>query len=128
MYALFAVVNNTKKVKVIVNKLKDIGIKGATIFDTMGSHAFYNEYIAKKGSIVYSMRSIENPAIFNKTLISIIQCEKHVFEAIDAIEEILGGDLTKPGTGIVFTVPLINYQGGALGECIENEGLETKFI
>lgn len=128
MYALFAVVNNTKKVKTIINKLNKIGIKGATIVDSIGSNSICSERQARKDSLVYSVRSIENPEVFNKTIISIIQCEKHVFDAINAIEECLGGDLKKPGTGIVFTVPVVDYQGGALGRYILKNRIEKSFI
>jgi nitrogen regulatory protein PII len=122
MYVLFAVINNTKKVKIIVNKLKELGIKGATIIDTMGSNSFCSECMTNMTPLIYSSKAIDSNPVYNKTIISVIQCEKHVYQAIDAIEEILGGDLKKPNTGIIFTLPVIGFLGGALGKYIIEHG------
>ncbi|MDK2798815.1 MAG: hypothetical protein PWP27_317 [Clostridiales bacterium] len=114
MYAMFVVVKNTKKIKKIVNALNEIGIKGATIIDTMGGGNYYNNYLGSRPAIGSALRTIEDVSIFNKTIISIVYCEKHVIDAMDAIEAILGGDMKKPNSGIIFTVPVVAFRGGEL--------------
>jgi nitrogen regulatory protein PII len=121
MYAMFIVLNNVKKLDQIINKLSDIGIKGATVIDTMGSAAFTNNYLAARPAIGSALRALEDIGSFNKTIVSIVYCEKHVIEAMDAVEEILGGDITKKGAGIIFTIPVECFRGGELDRYLQEK-------
>lgn len=128
MYAMFAVIGDTKKVKPIINKLKEIGIKGATIIDAMGGGSFGSSYLSRRPAIGSSLRAINDTSYYHyhKLVLSVVYCEKHVLAAMDAIEEILGGDMKKPGTGIVFTIPVRDFRGGALQRILEEQCQENK--
>ncbi|MGE4282150.1 MAG: P-II family nitrogen regulator [Clostridia bacterium] len=121
MYVMFAVISDTKKVKQIINKLRDIGIKGATIVDTMGGGSHCEaRYLSSRPAIGSMYRPMNDPG-FSKTIISVIYCEQHVLAAMDAIEEILGGNMKMPHSGIIFTLPVEDCRGGELHRCLSNE-------
>ncbi|MBZ4646190.1 MAG: hypothetical protein PWR27_1100 [Petroclostridium sp.] len=122
MYVMFAVISDTKKLKKIINTLRDIGLKGATIIDSMGGGNYYNSYLTGRPAIGSALRAINDTGEFNKTIMSVVYCEKHVLAAMDAIEEILGGDMKKPGSGIIFTVPVEDFRGGELERYLTEKG------
>ncbi len=119
MYAMFAVINDTKKVKKIIKMLSEIGIKGATVIDTMGGGKYCSSYLSCRPAVGSALRSVSDTKIFNKTIFSIIYCEKHVLEAMELIENILGGDMKKADTGIAFTIPVEDFRGGELGKYLK---------
>ena len=121
MYAMFAVIGDTKKVKKIVNILKKIGIKGATIIDTMGGGSYFNSYLLNRPVIGSALRAVNDTKIYNKTILSIVYCENHLNKAMDAIEETLGGNMKNAGTGIVFAVPVEEFRGGALERYLQKQ-------
>ncbi|WHH57533.1 P-II family nitrogen regulator [Petroclostridium sp. X23] len=114
MYVMFAVINDVRKVKPVINKLRELGIKGATIVDTMGGGTYCAHYSGHRPAIGSAYRTMNDAGTFNKTIISVVYCEKHVLAAMDAIEEILGGNMKKSGSGIIFTVPTVDFRGGEL--------------
>ncbi len=48
---------------------------------------------------------------YNKTLILVLPSEEQVNCVMDELEKILHMDPTKPGKGIMFTIPIITCQG-----------------
>lgn len=113
-YILFIVLNKVSKTKVIIKRLKSIGVKRYTLMNTFGSHGLcssdtqqqYEPIVA--GTFKSSMTHIKRK--YNKTFFIVLD-EEQVEHVMDEIEEILHMDKTKPGLGIMFTVPVLTSEG-----------------
>ena len=87
----------------LLTSFADHGIGGATILNSTGMARALHAY--DDDSIFGSLRAILDPEReANKTIMTVLKDEQ-VDEALAAIEETVG-DLSKPDTGIVFTVPV----------------------
>ncbi len=120
MYVLFIVLNKVEHLTEILTKMKDLGLRGATVIDSMGS----KNIVAKEMhnvSFLYSMvKTLEGDQRTNKTIFSVIERKEQVDRAMDAIEKILGGDMNKPSQGIMFVMPVSHIRGGELERHIES--------
>lgn len=121
MYLLVIVLSNIRKLKPLVKSLKDIGIKGITVIDSVGSTSIENNYYEYRPIIGSALESISQRVNYKKTLLSVVHCENHVLEAMDLVEKLLGDNLQKPNTGIVFTIPVKDFRGGALQRYLESQ-------
>ena len=89
-------------------KLKQRNLKGATILNGTGMarKLIENDDMEFIGSLKVLF---DNPRVESRVILMALEDEK-VQLALDSIHEI-AGDMTKPNTGIVFTVP-IDYIDG----------------
>lgn len=89
-------------------KLKQANIKGATILNGTGMarRLIENDDMEFIGSLKLLF---DNPRIESRVILMAL-ADEQVQLAIDCVHEI-AGDMTKPNTGIVFTVP-IDYIDG----------------
>ncbi|SDK12667.1 hypothetical protein [Natronincola ferrireducens] len=101
MRLLIAIINNPDHITDILDELYKVDVKGATVMDSMGMahimahHVPFFSRFAEFG---------QEPA-YNKTIFAVIHSQECLKKAIDAIERIVG-DLNKPDTGIVMTLPI----------------------
>lgn len=109
-YVLFIVIQEHYKAKVVLEKLEEIGVPGATVVDTMGA--------ASLAIPTYNMYDLASPTIdlaltsnFNKTIFSVVPNEQTVLKAMDEVAKILEIDESSAGKGIMFTVPLVGQMG-----------------
>ena len=113
MHALILVLNKTEYLEDILNKLMEIGVKGATILDSqgMGSKILSNDYSSSNlfGTLKTAFDR-EHP--YNKTIFTVIENEDLLHEAMKVIQEVSGG-LSDPGEGLMFTVPVGHVMGMA---------------
>lgn len=117
MYLLVTVVSNQEKLKPILKALKSLDIRGSIVINSQGSSSIdnnYGDYRPALDSVLSSISELEN---YKKTILSLIETEEKVNEAMDAIQALLGHNLKKPNTGIMFTIPLAsitrNFYNGA---------------
>ena len=111
MNVLFIVLNEMEYLNDILDRFVDIGITGATILDSQGmGSAIYNS--GRGNSPIFgSIRSfLDNARPYNKTIFTVIEDEEMLNEAVMAVKDILG-DMTKPGVGMMFTLPVGNVYG-----------------
>ena len=106
MHVLFLVLNKTEYLEDILNGLMEIGVKGATILDSqgMGSKILTNQYASS--SLFGTLKTAfdrEHP--FNKTIFTVIETDELLQKAIERIQS-CAGDLSQPGEGLMFTVPV----------------------
>lgn len=94
--------------------MRALGVKGATILDSMGSSKYSQENIQNMPRIGGLMRSLHLGVVQNKTIFSVIESKELVEKVADEVEEIIGGSLQKPGTGIMFSVPINMVRGGII--------------
>lgn len=110
MEALFIVLNRTEYLDDILSGFIDIGIRGATILESEGmGHAL----VAAEHydmPIFGSFKSLlENQRPFNKVIFSVIE-EGMAEKAVKVVQDIVG-DLTQPGVGMMFTIPVGKVYG-----------------
>ncbi len=114
MYVLVAVISKSEMAGPVVKRLKELGIKGATILDSMGSGRFVERENTRL--LIGGLRHLDGGDItHNKTVFCIVESREQTLKAADEIERLLGGDMTVPGTGIVFSLPVDMVRGGELG-------------
>lgn len=109
MKMLVIVLNKVDKLEDLLLSFTDSGIKGATVLDSYGMAKVLidNE---EELPLFASLRMLLNEKRpFNKTIFTILD-EAQVPVAVDCVHKIVG-DLSKPGVGILFTIPLDFIEG-----------------
>lgn len=108
MNALFIVLNETEYLDDILDSFVDIGVSGATILDSQGMGSAITNSGRGSDPFFGAIRSfLENSRPYNKTIFTVIEDEEILFETIKTVKSILG-DISKPGVGMMFTVPVGN--------------------
>lgn len=111
MYALFIILNEIEYLEDILTAFVEVGVKGATILDSqgMGSALINNEnrQIPLFGAL---KRFSDSAHPYNKTIFTVIENEELVDNTIAAVKDILG-DISKPGVGLMFTLPIGRIYG-----------------
>ncbi|MDK2798816.1 MAG: hypothetical protein PWP27_316 [Clostridiales bacterium] len=120
MYVLFIVLNEVEHVADILMKMKDLGLRGATVIDSMGSRKVLDKDMYNVSFIGGLVRALEGDQRASKTIFSVIERKEQVKRAMDEIEKILGGDMKKPNKGIMFVLPVVHLRGGELERHIES--------
>ncbi|MDI3535091.1 MAG: nitrogen regulatory protein 1 [Thermosediminibacterales bacterium] len=121
MYLFVMVLNHTDKMAEIIEEFKRIGVKGATILDSIGSGRV-RKFPGGEIPIIAGLKKLlENGYPHNKTIFSVVESLEQAREMVDVVESIVG-DFTQPGTGIVFCLKLEFFHGGALGSSLKNQG------
>ncbi|MCC5911037.1 MAG: hypothetical protein JJT76_11440 [Clostridiaceae bacterium] len=101
MHLLIAIIDNPDQVTDILDEFYKVGVKGGTVVDSKGMAHIIADHIP------FFSRFAEfgqDPAC-NKMIFTVIQSKECLKKAIDAIEGVVG-DLNKPDTGIVMTLPI----------------------
>ncbi len=101
MHLLIAIINDPDKIADILDEFLDIGVKGATVMDSVGmghllaDHVPFFSRFAEFGADV----------AHNKTIFVVVRSSDRLKKVVDVIEQIVG-DLDSPDTGLVFTLPI----------------------
>lgn len=97
---------------VILEPLTRLGVTGATIIDAVGMGRVMHHEVP----IFMGLRHIMGSRLpYNKVILSVIGDDVNLEEIRTVVEEVVGS-LDEPGTGIIFTVPLIEAFGAAIEE------------
>ena len=107
MQLLFFVLNRSEMLDDILTSFADHDIHGATILDSKGMVHLLASH-SDEGEVPFfgAMRAFLKPERENSNLIIAAVNDDHVENAVNAI-----GDLSKPDTGVVFTVPISYVKG-----------------
>ena len=105
MQLLFFVLNRSEMLDDILTSFADHDIHGATILDSKGMVHLLASH-SDEGEVPFfgAMRAFLKPERENSNLIIA------AVNAVKAIEDVIG-DLSKPDTGVVFTVPISYVKG-----------------
>ena len=110
MQLFVLILNKTECLPKLLGEFLSAGIKGATIYDSMGEVQYIGHETVAPPPIFGSLRKFINPDHEqNKTVLVILRDEQ--VEAARAIVNKVTGGLDKPGTGIIFTVPVSFVEG-----------------
>jgi nitrogen regulatory protein PII len=112
MKAIFLVLAESEHLEKVIEAWRKIGLRGITILGSYGSQTALKQHTAEDslpmfGSVLGYLRSKRQQSY---TLISIVEEDRLVDEAIRITEEVMG-DLTQKGKGILFVVPLEKVVG-----------------
>ncbi len=101
MYLLMAIIDDPNKVPYILEGFLQMGIKGATIVDSIGMA----HMMAEKVPIFSRFAALGVSERYNRTIFVLIDNEEEVDGAIEVIEHVVGV-LTQPETGLVWIIPV----------------------
>lgn len=111
MNVLFIVLNETEYLDDILDAFVEIGVRGATIFDSQGMGSALNNNGKGNEPFFGVIRNLlDNSRPYNKTIFTVIEDEEVLGRAVKAVKEIVG-DIYKPGVGMMFTLPVGNIYG-----------------
>lgn len=111
VHALFLVLNETEYLDDILTAFVDIGVKGATILDSQGMGRALLDNENKQIPLFGSIKSfLNNSHPYNKTIFTILEDDALVDKVVQTVKSILG-DMSKPGVGLMFTVPIGKVYG-----------------
>lgn len=94
----------------ILTSFADHDIHGATILDSKGMVHLWRLTATRARFRFRCDEGILKPERENSNLIIAAVNDDHVENAVKAIEDVIG-DLSKPDTGVVFTVPISYVKG-----------------
>ncbi|MFL5576789.1 MAG: P-II family nitrogen regulator [Gemmatimonadaceae bacterium] len=106
MQLLVAVVNHEEHVDDILAGFVELGITGATVLESRGMGRVLSREVPIFAG-VHSLAARSRPE--NRTLFCVLSDDK-ADAAIGLVQEVCG-DLSAPGAGIVFTVPVGRVEG-----------------
>ncbi|CAM2906291.1 hypothetical protein HAHI6034_07405 [Hathewaya histolytica] len=110
MQMLVFVLNKIDLLDDIISELTKSGIRGATVIDSTGMATVLCESDHSEIPIFGSLKMLLNGSRpFNKTIFTVLK-DDEVQIAIEAIKKV-AGDLSKPNTGILFSLP-VNFVEG----------------
>jgi nitrogen regulatory protein PII len=113
MHLLIAVINDPERLDDILSGFVEIGITGATVVSSEGMGRLLSHDIPIFAGL-QTLISRSRPQ--NRTILSVVDHDK-VEPAFELLQDVCG-DLTRPATGIVMTIPVDRVMGLApeLGE------------
>ena len=110
MYLLVDVLEHTEHLPTILEKLVAIGVTGTTVLDSVGMGRILLEAQAEVPVMDVIERVLAQKQPTNKTLFAAIETEETLNKAVEVIKSTCG-DLSQPGTGILFTLRLDRAEG-----------------
>jgi nitrogen regulatory protein PII len=108
-YIFMLVLNDISRFKPVKKKLIELDYKRFTVIDTIGATGKLME-MGIPNTFSRTMSEMDNTK-YNKTLFLVVKSEDEVLKIMDELEKVINIDKTKPGKGIMFTVPVIKSQG-----------------
>ncbi len=106
---LFLVLNKGEYLEEILDLFFELGVKGATIIDSQGMGRAIGESDHLFGPI---RKLIDGARPYNKTIFTVIEDEELLSKVVEGVQDKLG-DLSEPGVGIMYTMPLGSVYGMA---------------
>ncbi|MBN2656399.1 MAG: hypothetical protein JXR86_05005 [Spirochaetales bacterium] len=102
MKLLVFILNNEEFLEEVMSAYIESGVTGATILDSEGMGRFLTYEVPLFAGFKEFMKG-NKP--YNKTIISVIRDNETLESVKTLVDEIVGG-LDKPGTGVMFTIPI----------------------
>jgi len=110
MKLLVFILNRIDALESFLIRLAEEGIRGATILSSTGMARALSDFGNENFTFFTSLRTLFNSEnAENKTILTVVS-EEQVQTVLDVIDEVVG-DLSKPNTGIVFTLPIDMVKG-----------------
>jgi hypothetical protein len=110
MKLMFFVMNNVDHLDPFIFRLKESGIKGATILHSTGMGRMLAENDDLGFDLFGSLRTVLNGP-HTESRVLMMALEDSQVEIVEKIIDEIVGDLSKPNTGILFTLPIEQVRG-----------------
>lgn len=108
MNMLVLILNDDDKVDEVLLTMSELGIRGATLIDSAGMGAI----LRAQFPFMSDMKNLmQNKKLANKTILTVINNQELLKKAVSSLKAQL--NLDKPGTGIMFVVPVTEIYGTA---------------
>ncbi len=120
MFLLVIILNEIEYLQDIIKKMREVGLRGATILESSGSANVVDNDLYSVSFLASLVNALEGKSKASRVVISLIEREEQVKKAMDEIQKILGGDLKKPNLGMMFVLPVTHFRGGELERHIES--------
>ncbi|WZL82494.1 hypothetical protein QBE53_05150 [Vallitaleaceae bacterium 9-2] len=120
MYVLFIVLNEIEYLSDIITKMREVGLRGATVLESMGSRNVVENELQTDSFLASIVNTVERQSKASRVIFSLIEREEQVQNAMKEIQTLLGGDLKKPRLGMMFVLPVTHMRGGELERHIES--------
>ena len=104
MYIIMFVLNDSKKLDMILDGWNKIGVRGVTILDSIGAYRVRKRI---PGRFAFTTATADENS---KTLIAMVEAEETVKNCLTETEELIG-DLSEPNTGIFTYWPVTDIKG-----------------
>lgn len=105
---MFIILNKTEFLDTVLEEFVENGIRGATILDSKGMAHSLMEH--DEFRFVASLRNLLDPERKDSKTIILALRDNKVKIAADIVNNVTGG-ISKPDTGIIFTVPISYCEG-----------------
>ncbi|MFO7850193.1 MAG: P-II family nitrogen regulator [Spirochaetia bacterium] len=113
------ILNREELLDDVLSAYVEAGIPGATVLDSEGMGRYLTYEVPLFADFKEFMKG-NKP--YNKTILSVVSDESVIPELKKILDSITGG-LSRPGTGILFTIP-VDYAVGMIDIDNEDEGGE----
>ena len=111
MNVLFIVLNQVEYLDDILDEFIEVGVKGATIFDSQGMGSALSDNGKDHQPFFGMLRTLlDESRPYNKTIFTVIEDDEILDKAIKAVKGVVG-DIHQPGVGMMFTLPVGNVYG-----------------
>lgn len=110
MQLFIHITNNETSVTPILSRMLEAGIHGATVLDCKGMLSSLNQASEDAPPIFGSLRQFINQERQSNKMVMAVLKDEDVPVVRDIVHEV-AGDLKQPNTGILFTVPVMNWEG-----------------
>ena len=104
MYIIMFVLNDSKKLDMILEGWRNVGVKGVTILESIGAYRVRKRI---PGRFAFTTATADENS---KTLIAMVENEDIVKECLAETEHLIG-DLSEPNTGIFTYWPVTDIKG-----------------
>jgi nitrogen regulatory protein PII len=109
VHLLVAVIEDSEKVEPILETFYESGMSGATVLESMGmGHAIAAHYSIF--SRFADLNGSRQGQTHNRVIFTVVETEEILERAVEIIRKVVG-DLNRPDTGLLFTVPLDRVEG-----------------
>ena len=106
MQLLVAVVNEEDRIDEVLAGFVELGITGATILESRGM----GRVLSRELPIFAGLRELETRARASNRTILCVADDAKIDAAVRLVQEVCG-DLARPGSGILFTLPVTRVIG-----------------
>jgi nitrogen regulatory protein PII len=110
MELLVVVLGQEDKLDPILAGFVEIGITGATVIESRGMARQLSEDATAAPVFAGLQELLARARPQSKTIFSVVETQAKLDAAIEMIQKVCG-DMTNPGTGIVFTMPVNRVVG-----------------
>ncbi|HHJ00937.1 MAG TPA: hypothetical protein ENJ81_01980 [Candidatus Aerophobetes bacterium] len=102
MKLLVFILNKEEQLGDVLTAFVEVGINEATIIDSVGMGRVLAYDVPLFAELRYMMKEVRP---YNKTIIALVEDDRIIEDLVRVVEEICG-PLSKPGSGILFTLPV----------------------